>query len=737
MKHFILIIFWGSLFLSEYTKAQFKDNSANWWQFGDSAGLDFSSGTAVPIQSSFNRLGITIEGEGGASISDKSGNLLFYTNGFAVWDKTGQRMANTFGGAGIGGHPSSSSVAATNVPGEDSLFYIFCTNQGNFGIKYSIIDMKLNGGLGDAVSKNILVPGSLGTSERLCIIDHCDGLNYWLIATKTNTDTILAFKVTADTIEAPIISGTVGMGGGQKFAFPGTIKSSPDGSRIAIASWNFGAQGDSTRHTCGLYNFNKSTGVISNPITWFELGPPGNVANPNAITYGCSFSSNGQNVFFSEIGFSNINSNGYVHGYSLINYNKNDILASRRVFLDGIRSMGGIQLGPDGKIYVAFKGFLSRQMGLILNPNAPITNVIDSVLANNFLFPGNFSGNSPGLTQFNERVFYQAPDYQVEPEEFCAKQATQFSIAVSGGIQIDSVKWDFGDLSAGASNITTSHGPDTSFLYNNNGTYYVMAVIYHACMADTIMDSISIISEPEAIALKDTAICFGESVQLYGSGGIIYDWTPGESLDFIVQNPIATPKSTTEYILKVTDSITGCIDFDTITITVNTPNSYDIIEEDSIITKITETQLIATGAGPFAWSPAESLNDSSIFNPIASPDNNTIYKVETTDSNGCLISDSVLLFFIRDFFMPNAFSINSDKINDVIKPLIYDAQSLYFAIYDNKGSKVFETNEIGVGWNTKEGNDFKVETGVYAYHLKMISTEGEMIEQKGNITLVK
>src|SRR5689334_5901046 len=59
---------------------------ANWY-FGDSAAIQFAdTGIAVITNSAMHSV------EGSASISDSTGNLLFYTNGHRVWNKLNQPM---------------------------------------------------------------------------------------------------------------------------------------------------------------------------------------------------------------------------------------------------------------------------------------------------------------------------------------------------------------------------------------------------------------------------------------------------------------------------------------------------------------------------------------------------------------------------------------------------------------------------------------------------------------------
>ena len=70
-----------------YSTFVFSQKEANIWYFGENAGLDFNSGTPVALTD-----GQLNTGEGCASISDSSGNLLFYTDGVTVYNKNHANM---------------------------------------------------------------------------------------------------------------------------------------------------------------------------------------------------------------------------------------------------------------------------------------------------------------------------------------------------------------------------------------------------------------------------------------------------------------------------------------------------------------------------------------------------------------------------------------------------------------------------------------------------------------------
>ena len=81
----------------------FAQGEANIWYFGENAGLDFNSGSPIPLTN-----GQLNTFEGCSSFSDSSGNLLFYSDGTTVWTKDHTIM---LGGTGLKGDPSSTQSA--------------------------------------------------------------------------------------------------------------------------------------------------------------------------------------------------------------------------------------------------------------------------------------------------------------------------------------------------------------------------------------------------------------------------------------------------------------------------------------------------------------------------------------------------------------------------------------------------------------------------------------------------
>jgi len=131
----VLILFVTPLFL-------FSQKEVNIWYFGNGAGLDFDSGAPVALTD-----GAVVVAGGVATVADTNGSLLFYTDGFNIFNRNHFIMPNG-SGAIVGGQVGQDVVIIPH-PGSDSLYYMFIWDV--YSIKYSLIDISLDGGLGDIV----------------------------------------------------------------------------------------------------------------------------------------------------------------------------------------------------------------------------------------------------------------------------------------------------------------------------------------------------------------------------------------------------------------------------------------------------------------------------------------------------------------------------------------------------------------------------------------------------------
>ncbi len=151
---------------------------------------------------------------------------------------------------------------------------------------------------------------------------------------------------------------------------------------------------------------------------------------------------------------------------------------------------------------------------------------------------------------------------------------------------------------------------------------------------------VTVRTPPAVFAGNDVDICINDTTQLSASGAISYVWNEQVTLsDSLIADPLAFPPTTTTYIVEGTDA-DGCTNTDTIDVNVNPLPIIDAGIDDTICFGDT-TQLLATGAITYVWSPTDSLSDPNIDNPMAWPATTTSYIVEGTDANTCVNTDTV------------------------------------------------------------------------------------------------
>lgn len=163
-------------------------------------------------------------------------------------------------------------------------------------------------------------------------------------------------------------------------------------------------------------------------------------------------------------------------------------------------------------------------------------------------------------------------------------------------------------------------------------TYTVTVTDVNNCSAT---DQVTItVNAPVADAGNDATICPGNSTALNATGAGTYSWSPATGLSATnIANPTASPVITTTYTVTVTDG-QGCFATDSVVVNV-LPAPPASAGNDTSTCDGLSVQLIATGGITYTWSPAGTLSNSNISNPVASPVTTTTYTVTVTGANGC------------------------------------------------------------------------------------------------------
>ena len=178
-------------------------------------------------------------------------------------------------------------------------------------------------------------------------------------------------------------------------------------------------------------------------------------------------------------------------------------------------------------------------------------------------------------------------------------------------------------------------------VYPINSMWYYVETSNDTCRG---MDSVwvTVHELPNADAGIDQAICYGTSTFLNASGGELYAWSPSADLsDSTLFNPEASPLSTTDYIVWVTDS-NNCVQSDTMNLEIYDLPDADAGEDVEICLGDT-IGLEASGGVAYEWSPNTALSDDMVADPDANPSSTQTYTVLVTDANNCEQTDDVMV----------------------------------------------------------------------------------------------
>ncbi|GAB3500719.1 hypothetical protein GCM10027341_26450 [Spirosoma knui] len=597
-----------------------KESQGVKWYFGANAGLDFSGGgTPKPIDDAkLNTI------EGSSSIANSKGILLFYTDGIIIYDKDGKPLksldprdsAATATPIPLGGNQKSTQSALI-VPkptcrGCEYLYYVYTTSEirGQKQLTYSIVDMRQNGGKGAIVEKNIPVsqPGQ-GTEQSASVRNDRDS-TYWVISRVYGTNTFEIRHLTR--AETPT---TTTYSGGQTID---SLQQAEGYIKIGPADTTGGNKGNRPmavvipgppKNSVDLYTFNDSTGIMTFNRT-LDLGP----APPKA--YGVEFSPDGNNLYVTML--ADTNADGSLKGSSyILKYNlsqKDSLLTASRTVVDSstTRQYGSVQIGPDGRIYVAVKG--SNSLATIENPNAG--GILDSLQFNP-------NGQSLGgktsqlglpnlVANFNDNS--SGPGFTYA--DTCANQPTTFQASPNCPKLKETYTWDFGDGSAPTS--TTALNP-IQHTYKQPRDYTVSLRIVTRtsnggiCKDTIIKDTITIVETPPDVKFgADTSICNKKGITLdLKVDAKIYAW--------IVNGRVVSRQKTVTitrigyYQVIGIAANGGCFKSDTIQVLIKPVPALDL-GPDTVVcyrasVKLTVPQLTWK---EFQWSNGETTRDISV-----------------------------------------------------------------------------------------------------------------------------
>lgn len=180
------------------------------------------------------------------------------------------------------------------------------------------------------------------------------------------------------------------------------------------------------------------------------------------------------------------------------------------------------------------------------------------------------------------------------------------------------------------------------FAYPIVSTTYIVEGTYNYGCSNTDNVTVFVNQSPTITTSPNVQVCVGDSIEISAFGGSAYAWSPNVNItDTTIGNPTVFPTVTTTYFVSGFDTI-GCGSQGQVTVTVNQLPSIQANTQSTVNICIGDsTQLQASGAITYVWTPSQSLSSDVVDNPFAFPANTTEYTVVGTDANGCENSANV------------------------------------------------------------------------------------------------
>jgi gliding motility-associated-like protein len=708
------------------------------WVFGIGLGVSFNSGAPVITTSNASQF------QGYSSISDNTGQLLMYADLDTVWNKNGTIMPNGNGLLPFLPLSNVSGQAVVTPSDQGSLivpfiknplkYYVFSQtsfwgstqfqqpgNDPKAGrLYYSVVDMSLNGGLGDVVpgQKGIQLDSLLG--DRMVAVKGSN-CNVWLLTMKNDGSAIHAFEITPAGINpAPVVSvcqvaatPTLSLTGLLNSSSAGQMLVSPDNQKLAIALNGMAIDLATFSFYGGafeLYDFNNSTGQLSNQI---NILPPSSLLGFDQLVYSLCFSPDNTKLYAAH---------GFLLGYGLSQYNITAgnaaaILATKTELNTGLTGWGsGMRLGPDDKIYVSginanVNGAGGTALHRIDFPN--LAGAASSLTLNALPLPA----GSKVLYSLGAATVNRPPSDSVNTTHTLALCSYEPQVLLSVPLDASyTYLWNNG----AASNTFYASQPGTYWVnygdrcFKYSDTFNVLGVDLHPDLGpDKVVCGVVEPFELNAPLLAATT----------------YQWQDGSTQSHY------TVTDTGMY--YVTMSKMGCVGSDTIKVF-----SYDVFQdlgEDVTVCEGKPFSIPVTARVPDGATVQWSTGQTTAGIVITKPGTYTVM----VSQDICSGEDSITVTTeLCDCFTftPTAFSPNGDGLNDVFLPgyqqgCLITGYSL--SVYNRYGQRVFHTEQVGKGWDGTM-NGTPADAGTYMFTISYDKgTQHNAYTVKGDITLVR
>ncbi|WKV10654.1 PKD domain-containing protein [Marivirga harenae] len=491
----------------ELTLFEEQKQLANFWYFGDGAGIDFNN-DAGPLAVTDGNIEAS---EGCTTVSDDNGDLLFYTNGDVIWDANHQIMAN---GTDLGGDPDASQGVIAVAHGADpSLFYLFLNEDVSSGtniFSYALVDLKLNEGSGDVVLKGRKIYSRSTEKVAAQGIENTNVLTH-----EIGSNSYRLYPVNDQGINAAEFISQ----GSDYFSSSsanGYLKYAAGGDKVAQAYNSGGAFIDYLRRD--------STGNWEEALLDVNFG---------GTVYGIEFSpsanllyatiSNGQNSLLLQIPVND--------DYTIDQIENPDSVTVADLNFEA----GAIQTGPNGQIYIAANN--SPDVFTLGSPDQRFDPDNGANLAS-ALQPFNLAGRNSrlGLPNFVQNL--STPDQEPSINVLAGCTSDPIILQGVGKTSFDQFSWTITPEGSSNSVYTSSNQNDTLDINLDPGVYEASLRITNQCGYDELLvENFELFASPDVSNVITPRTFCGNSLTLgediVDEPGHTYLWSTGATTQTI------------------------------------------------------------------------------------------------------------------------------------------------------------------------------------------------------------
>ena len=245
------------------------------------------------------------------------------------------------------------------------------------------------------------------------------------------------------------------------------------------------------------------------------------------------------------------------------------------------------------------------------------------------------------------------------------------------------------------------------------------------------------------ITIDKSSICTGDTAAITVTGAVVSSWQPNYHIDYSNLNSVKVwPDSSVLYQAKVKSLVSSCTTtlYENISVTALRADAgpdKDIFDGDAIT--LGGSNMLCNNGCNVRWYPDLYLLFDFYLNPLARPHQTMKYWVVLSNDAGTCVSRDTMQVNVKctDIYIPNVFNPSSQ--NDETRyfgPRNVGLDLDYFRIYNRWGELVFETRDCNNRWNgSYNGNPQPL--GVYVWMIKGKCPDGQPIEKKGNVTLIR